>query len=403
MLSTLRRSALNDEGLCCCNTSPLGGGFDEAVTNGPGGVGRLSVRFALSPRDVRIQVLVGTLDDPEVPFAETWRLVGKAAEELGFTRPGYHVVRVLARAERLRRRARTEVRQAALGVLGAFASPLMMDVKRAAERLAEAWAREGLVLEQHKPSSARPHHLRDVGGARAREGERLARMRVTERAGGRRGECAAGRGGRRLVPLRRPGRCRARRVCAAVARGALQRRRGWGSGRGARPHARPPQLPPCARGDRARGGCGRAAAARRGRRSCSARVTAVPGVVDQGDLDARWINACRPRESASRSRYGRGCAPRRARPDPARARRPAPLAARRRAARPRAALAGGRPRLTLPRRLLHGRGVPETRDPGLAAVHLGFHHGLGRRRARAHSAGALAIPPARACSPRTSR
>ena len=114
------------------------------------------MRFALSPRDVRIQVLVGTLDDPEVPFAETWRVVGKAAEELGFTRPGYHLVRLLARAERLRRRARTEVRQAALGVLGAVGSPLAMEVRRAAERWREARANERFVLEQHKPPSTRP-------------------------------------------------------------------------------------------------------------------------------------------------------------------------------------------------------------------------------------------------------
>src|SRR5688500_9399935 len=60
------------------------------------------MRFALSPGDVRVQVLVATLDEGEVPFAETWRRVGEAAEELGFTRPGYHLVRVLARAERLR-------------------------------------------------------------------------------------------------------------------------------------------------------------------------------------------------------------------------------------------------------------------------------------------------------------
>lgn len=114
------------------------------------------MRFALSPGDVRIAVLVATLDDPAVPFAETWRRVGRAAEELGFCRPGYHLVRLLARAERLRRRARTEVRKAALGVLGAFASPLVVDVKIAAEKLGEAWARERLVLEQHKPPSARP-------------------------------------------------------------------------------------------------------------------------------------------------------------------------------------------------------------------------------------------------------
>ena len=100
-------------------------------------------------------MLVATLDDGEAPFAETWRAVGKAAEELGFTRPGYHLVRVLARAERLRRRARTEVRQAALGVVTAAGSPLVLELRRAAEEWREARARERLVLQQHKPPTGR--------------------------------------------------------------------------------------------------------------------------------------------------------------------------------------------------------------------------------------------------------
>ena len=114
------------------------------------------MRFSLSPHDVRIHVLVATLDDADVPFAETWRAVGKAAEDLGFTRPGYHLVRVLARAERLRRRARTEVRQAALGVVGAVGSPLAIDVRIAAKKLRDARAHERFVLQQHKPSPPRP-------------------------------------------------------------------------------------------------------------------------------------------------------------------------------------------------------------------------------------------------------
>src|SRR5687768_6123269 len=114
------------------------------------------MRFALSPQDVRVQVLVATLDEAEAPFAQTWRLVGEAADRLGLTRPGYHLVRILARAERVRRRARTDVRKAALGVLGAVASPRAIDVKIAAEKLREARAKERLVLEQHKPSAPHP-------------------------------------------------------------------------------------------------------------------------------------------------------------------------------------------------------------------------------------------------------
>jgi hypothetical protein len=113
------------------------------------------MRFAVSDRDVRIQMLVATLDEADAPFAVTWRAVGEAAEELGFSRPSYHLVRALARAERLRRRARTEVRQAALGTLLALNSPLAIDVRIAAERLKEARAHERLVLSQHKPPSAR--------------------------------------------------------------------------------------------------------------------------------------------------------------------------------------------------------------------------------------------------------
>ena len=113
------------------------------------------MRFAVSDRDVRIQVLVATLDEGDVPFAATWRAVGEAAEELGLTRPSYHLVRALARVERLRRRARTEVRQAAVGTLLALNSPLAIDVRIAAEKLKEARGRERLVLQQHKPPWAR--------------------------------------------------------------------------------------------------------------------------------------------------------------------------------------------------------------------------------------------------------
>jgi len=65
-------------------------------------------------------------------------------------------VRSLARVERLRRRARTEVRQAAVGTLLALGSPLAVDVRIAAEKLREARGRERFVLQQHKPPSPRP-------------------------------------------------------------------------------------------------------------------------------------------------------------------------------------------------------------------------------------------------------
>jgi hypothetical protein len=115
------------------------------------------MRFAAHRHDVRIQVLVATFDDADAPFAATWRAVGEAAEELGLTRPSYHLVRALARVDRLRRSARTEVRQAAVGTLLALTSPLAIDVRIAAEKLKEARGRERLVLQQHKPPPrARP-------------------------------------------------------------------------------------------------------------------------------------------------------------------------------------------------------------------------------------------------------
>src|SRR5688572_12773514 len=97
------------------------------------------MRFALSPGDVRIQVLVATLDDDDVPFAETWRRVCKAAHELGLTQPGYHLVRLLARAERLRRRALVETRSGAVKVAADVASPPAVDRKLAVARLGCAW------------------------------------------------------------------------------------------------------------------------------------------------------------------------------------------------------------------------------------------------------------------------
>lgn len=91
------------------------------------------------------------LDREDVSIAETWRVVGEAAWKLGLRRPGYHVVRELARAERLRDLARAETRRAAGEALAALGSPYVVNLRVALERLAEARSRERLVLEQHKP------------------------------------------------------------------------------------------------------------------------------------------------------------------------------------------------------------------------------------------------------------
>lgn len=109
------------------------------------------MRFCVPAKDIRIHVLVATLDRDGVPFAETWRAVGEAAYELGLRSPGYHLVRELARTERERRAARSATRRAALETALAFTSPLATDVLVAARALRDAKAHERLVLDQHKP------------------------------------------------------------------------------------------------------------------------------------------------------------------------------------------------------------------------------------------------------------
>jgi hypothetical protein len=109
------------------------------------------VRFAISRHRQLLHDLVVALDEDGVSIAETWRAVGDAAWKLGLRRPGYHVVRELVRAERARRHARAATREALLGVFESLPSALLLDQRRAIERLAEARRRERLVLEQHKP------------------------------------------------------------------------------------------------------------------------------------------------------------------------------------------------------------------------------------------------------------
>ena len=87
-------------------------------------------------------------------MAETWRAVGEAAWKLGLRRPGYHVVRDLARAERARRAARRHTRRAAAEAVLSLSSPYVAGTLQALDRLALAQAQERLVLEQHKHSSS---------------------------------------------------------------------------------------------------------------------------------------------------------------------------------------------------------------------------------------------------------
>ena len=110
------------------------------------------MEFAVPRSDPRIHALVVALDRDGAPAAETWRAVGEAASELGLPRPSYHTIRELVRAERLRRRARTATRAAALDVLIAAGSSRVVDLPIALDALEQARAKERLVSDRHKPS-----------------------------------------------------------------------------------------------------------------------------------------------------------------------------------------------------------------------------------------------------------
>lgn len=107
--------------------------------------------FATRRNDPRLHALVVALHRDDAPAAETWRQVGEAAWELGLPRPSYHTVRQLVRLERIRRRARTETRAAALKVLTGVASSRVVDLPIALDALERARAKERLVSDRHKP------------------------------------------------------------------------------------------------------------------------------------------------------------------------------------------------------------------------------------------------------------
>ena len=108
------------------------------------------MRFAISPNDPRIAVLVAELDCEDVPMAQTWRWVGSAAERLGMKRPSYGHVRRLVRIERRRR----QLEAAGRAVLGRAATTLAAGRVPSAvlvlERLRELQRAEELVLQEHK-------------------------------------------------------------------------------------------------------------------------------------------------------------------------------------------------------------------------------------------------------------
>lgn len=60
---------------------------------------------AVSPRlDRRLREAAVRLDEPNQSMAETWRRVGRRAEELGLPRPGYDSIRVIVGDHRRVRR-----------------------------------------------------------------------------------------------------------------------------------------------------------------------------------------------------------------------------------------------------------------------------------------------------------
>jgi hypothetical protein len=108
------------------------------------------MRFALSPNDPRIAVLVVELDQHDVPMAQTWRAVASAAERLGLRRPSYQHVRRLVRIERRRRQLEARGR----AVLGRAATTLAAGRVPSAvlilEQLRDLRGAEDIVLQEHK-------------------------------------------------------------------------------------------------------------------------------------------------------------------------------------------------------------------------------------------------------------
>jgi len=71
------------------------------------------MRFASSRSSrPRLRELVAALDEDGATTAATWRLVGETAARAGLLRPSYPHVRRLVAAERRRRRAQRDLRDA---------------------------------------------------------------------------------------------------------------------------------------------------------------------------------------------------------------------------------------------------------------------------------------------------
>lgn len=110
------------------------------------------MRFAVPANDRLVGELVRGLYREDEPFAETWRRVGSALENAGFSRASYELIRRLAGHERRRREARRRVRRAQLEVAEAFfLTSRVVNTPIALERLQAAKGYERLVTQWHEP------------------------------------------------------------------------------------------------------------------------------------------------------------------------------------------------------------------------------------------------------------
>lgn len=88
----------------------------------------------------RLRELVAAFDDDSLPAAATWRLVSETAANVGLPRPSYPHVRRLVIAERQRRRARQELRDALGEAASAIAAGRAPGFDYTVGRLLEAHA-----------------------------------------------------------------------------------------------------------------------------------------------------------------------------------------------------------------------------------------------------------------------
>jgi hypothetical protein len=99
------------------------------------------VRFASSRASrPRLRELVAALDEDDVPAAATWRLVGETTAKAGLPRPSYPHVKRLVAAERRRRHARRDLRDAVKEAAGTLASGRAPSFDYALGRILDAQA-----------------------------------------------------------------------------------------------------------------------------------------------------------------------------------------------------------------------------------------------------------------------